>query len=385
MSIEEGKLRAYLDQALSAEELAKVKKELADSPEAQAALARLSQERHDFASYLTALTPPSGEQPDAAQAWRRFQRQISGQSNPTQTTAMKERIGNMLNQSFIKRYQPAFVLLTVVAIIAIALSFAPVRAVAGNLLKIFRVQTVKVVPVDKEDVEALRNNPNLEKLVDQFEPQLKVITDSEPQKVDSVDEAADLVNFDVAEITALPAEAGDPTITVYQQKVVHLQLDKELLEAVFEAAEIEVDLSDSIDAEPIIVTQPDTVVQKWHHEGEEIVSFTQMTAPAIEYPDGLDLNALGVAGLQLLGISKEEATTLGQTIDWANTIILPVPRDSEMTTTEISIKGTTGLLFAHPDPEDGGSAVTWTQNGKSYFINTDQPPDTVIEMAESVQ
>ena len=385
MRIDEGKLRAYLDQALPPEEAAQVKKQLAGSPEARAVLARLRQERADFAPYLAALAPPPEELSVASQAWRRWQAQITGPSSQFQITDIRERIKTMFNRSFIKRYQPVLAILTVVAIIAISFSFAPVRAVARDFLKIFRVQTIRVVQVDREQMEALRDNPNLKGLIDKLEAQIKVIADDEPQKVDSLDEAAELVGYPVVQITALPEDVGEPSITVHQEKVVHLQLDKDLLEAIFEAAEIEVDLPDSLNEEPIVVTQPNTVIQKWHEEGQVVLEFVQMTAPAIEYPDDLDLNALGVAGLQLLGMSKEEAETLAATIDWANTIILPIPNDSEITIAEVSINGANGLLFVNPDEEEGSTAVTWMQNGMSYFINGDYSAEQTIEMAESVK
>ncbi len=291
----------------------------------------------------------------------------------------------MASQPFIKRYQAAIAVLTAVAIIAIALSFAPVRAMAGNLLKIFRVQTVTIVPVDQEDMEALRNNPNLERLADQLEPQLEVIDEGEAQKVDSLDEAADLAGFQVAQITALPAEVGEPSISVFQQKIIRLQLDKELLEAVFEAAEIEIDLPDSLDEEPVIVTHPNTVIQTWYQEGEEILEFVQMPSPSISYPDGLDLDALGVAGLQLLGRSKEEAEKLGATIDWANTMVLPVPNNAKTEINEVSINGAKGLVFVNSDSEEDGAAIMWTHNGLSYLIKGDYSTDKVVEMAKSVE
>ena len=291
----------------------------------------------------------------------------------------------MINQPFVKRYQPLIILGTVAAIIAIALSFAPVRTMASNLLKVFRVQTVQIVPVDKEDMEALRNNPNLERLINQLEPQLEVAEDSEPEKVDSLDEAADKVKFQITRITTLPDEAGDPTITVLRQKVVQLQLDKALLAAVFEAAEIEVELPDSLNDEPLVIIHPDTVEQKWHQEGEKILEFIQMPAPSIEYPDGLNLDELGVASLQLLGMSAEEAAALGATIDWANTMVLPVPNNGKMEVEEVAINGARGLLFATPDSEDERVAVTWSQNGMSYFLAGKYPAATMVEMARSVQ
>ncbi len=385
MPIDEGKLRAYLDHALSPEERALVEQQLIDLPEAQTVLAQLNRERHDVAPYLAAIGPSPHQEPEAGQAWGRFQTRMSGQSKSTKPNRLEERINNMVNQPFIKRYQPLIILFTVVAIIAIALSFAPVRTMASNLLRVFRVQSVQVVSVEKEDMEALRNNPNLERLIDQLEPQLDVAEDSEPEKVDSLDEAADKVEFRIAQITALPAEAGNPTITVLRQKVVQLQLDKALLEAVFEAAEIEVELPDSLNDEPVVITHPDTVEQTWHREGEKSLEFIQMPAPSIEYPDGLDLDELGVASLQLLGMSAEEAKALGATIDWANTMVLPVPNNGDVDVEEVVINGAKGLVFANPDSEDDRAAVSWTRDGMSYFLAGKYPAGEMVDIAKSVQ
>jgi anti-sigma factor RsiW len=385
MRIDEGKLRAYLDRALSLQEMEQVKTQLAGSPEARVILARLSQERDDFAQLLAPLAPPPGNRSAAPQALRRVQTQITGQSNPSKNIDLRERISTMFNKSFIKRYQPAIAIFTVVAITAILFSFAPVRTMAASLLKIFRVQTVQIVPVDEDHMEAMKNNPEIKGLIEELEPEIKVLTDSEPQKVDSLAEAAELVNFDIAEITALPEGLGDPSsIMVHKQRVVQMNLDKDLLEAIFEAAEIEISLPDSLDEEPIVVTQPDTVIQKWQQDGKNVLEFVQMASPAIEYPDDLDLNALGVAGLQLLGMSKDEAEALAKTIDWANTLILPVPKNGQVSVTEISINGAKGFLFAEKDSDDE-AAVMWQNNGMSYFVNGDYAAEQMVEVAKSVK
>jgi anti-sigma factor RsiW len=384
MDIDEGKLRAYLDRSLGSAEQSEVEKQLAESAQATAALARLSQEHRAVAPYLAELSPRSGEQADASRAYRRIRSQISDPATQSVAAQMIERITEMMRQSFIKRHQLAITVLVVAAVVAVALSFAPVRAMAGSLLQIFRVQTVRVVPVDRDDMEALRNNPNLEELVDQLKPQVDVDDDSEPQKVDTFDEAEQLAGFQVAKIAALPEDAGDVSISVRLQKVVQLQLDKDLLEAVFDAAEIEINLPDSINDQPVIVTHPNSVVQEWHREGQEILEFSQMTSPAIEYPDGLDLDAFGVAGLQLLGKSKEEAETLGSTIDWANTMVLPLPNDSDTSVTDVSVNGTPGVVFVGSNSADEKAAIMWTRNGMSYFMKGQFSAEQMIDMAKSV-
>lgn len=385
MRIDEGKLRAYLDEALSPEELEKVEKLLADSPEAQACLARLSQERDDFAQYLAALAPPSGESSAAPAALLRLQTQVRGQSAQTKTTKIGERRKGMF-ESFVRRHQSAIAILAVVAVAVGLFSFAPVRAVASDFLNIFRVQAVTTVPVDTEHVKAMADDPRFRGLIDQLDPQIEGMSGEEPQKVDSLDEAAELVDFRVAQIIDLPADIKVPSsIKVYKREVVRLNLDKDLLEAIFEAAEIEISLPDSLNEEPIVVIQPDSVAQEWWQENELDISFVQMTSPEVEYPNDLDLSELGVAGLQLLGMSEEEANALGETIDWANTLVLPIPKDARMSVTEVSINGADGFTFASPDSEDGGAAVIWQRDGISYLLSGDYSADQIVKVAESVK
>jgi hypothetical protein len=388
MRVDEGKLRAYLDQTLSSTEQEAVEKYLAQSPEAQTVLGQLQQEQQETAQYLAALAPSSRDYSAPSQALTRLQTHLESQTNKSLTVEMEERISEMFNKSFIKRYQPAIIALTLVMVIAILFSFAPVRAMAGNFLKIFRVQTIQVVPVDAERLEALENNPEFKGLMDQFEPQIEVISEEEePRPVASLAEAAALVDFPVAEITALPSDLADASskIEVQEQIVAHLTLDKDLLQAVFEAAEIDITLPDSLNESPLIITKPDTVMQEWRAGDEVLLGFMQLPAPSVEYPDDLDLNALGVAGLQFLGMSKAEATALGATIDWANTLVLPIPSDTELTVSEVSVNGTKGTLFTEEEAKGDDTALMWQQNGMTYFVAGNYTADEILAIAQSVK
>jgi len=387
MRIDEGKLRAYLDQALSPDELKAVEDHLRHSTEAQATLRQLRQAQAALTEGLNLLTPPQKDISPASQAFNRFQTNLGGQKT-TPINRFNERIQIMFNNSFVKQYQSAIAALAVVAVVAILFSFAPVRALAGDFLKVFRVQNVEVIPVDVDQIEAMENNPEFKGLMDQFEPQLEVISEeSEAQPVSSLAEAAGQVDFSVAEITALPSDLSNAPsrIMVEDEMIAHLNLDKDLLQAVFDAAEIEVALPDSLDEAPLVITKPDSVIQEWR-EGEKVVlGFMQLPAPSIEYPDDLDLDAFGVAGLQLLGMSKAEAVALGATIDWANTLILPIPSDANVMVSEISVNGDKGFLFTSEDPGDDGVGLMWQRNGTTYMIEGDYTPDEILKMAESVR
>lgn len=378
----EAKLRAYLDEALPDDELDRIEQHLAHSSRARATLTRLRQNMAETGKALSLLTPTDLHHSSAPQALQRLQAKLADE--PTINLNWIERMSIMFNKSFLKRHQPAITALTLFLVLVIAFSFAPVRAMAGDLLKIFRVQEVKVIPVDANHLENLENNSELNSLMEEFASKTETLVDGgEPQEVASLSEAANHVDFTIAEVTNVPSNAGALSkIAVLERSVHQLQLDPDLTEAIFEAAGIEIDLPDTLKETPIILTRPPMVLQSWGSEGEERLGFAQLRSPEIEYPEDLNLDELGVATLRFLGLSEAEAVALGATIDWANTLILPVPSDADVTIAEVSINGAPGTLFQESDGDD--SAVMWQKDDMTYMLTGPYAPDQLLAIAQSV-
>lgn len=293
----------------------------------------------------------------------------------------------MLTKSFIKRHQPAVIALALILTFAVALSFAPVRAFAGDLLKIFRVQEVKVVPVDVGHLENIESNEELSGLLEQFSPDEKVLIEGgEPVEVASLSEAAAMVDFPVAEVTNVPAGAGPlQMIGVGQESVYEVQLDPDLMEAIFAAADIDIDLPDSLHDTPVTVTRPTMLLQRWGDDDMTGLGYLQLRSPQIEYPDDLDLDELGVAMLQFLGYSKAEAIALGASINWANTIVLPIPTDADYEVTDVSVNGASGTLFEESPESGSNTMLMWQKGGMSYLLIGPYNADQILEIAESVR
>jgi len=388
--LSEAILRAYLDQALPARELAQVEHDLAQAAAPQAALVRLRRDMEETGQTLSLLTPTDFDRSPALPALKRLQATLATQPRGfIKLHWIKlhwlERILAMFSKSFIKRHQSAVTALTLILLLVVTFSFAPIRAMAGDFLKIFRVREVKVIPVNVEHLENMENNQELSSLLEQFSPETEAVVDGgEPQEVASLSEAAARVDFPIAEATNLPAGAGSLNkIAVLDRSVHQLQLDPDLAEAIFEAAGIEIDLPASLKETPIILTRPAMVLQSWGSEDEAGLRFVQLRSPEIEYPEDLDLNELGVAILQFLGRSEEEAIAQAAAIDWANTLILPIPSDANVTTTEVSIDGAPGTLFLEDD--GAANAVMWQKDGLTYMVTGPYAADQILEIAKSVR
>lgn len=384
-NIDKAVLRAYLDNALSVTDTTRVEHYLANSADARAVLDQIRREIDYVEQAMETLSPSGVTTSSATTAFNQLQSQLAQNTPFDENRSFIERINSMFLISFFKRHQFATIATTIALVLFIALSFAPVRAFAGGLLSVFRVQQVQVIPIDAQRMEDLKNNEEFSSLMEQFSPEERIIVDGgEPQTVASIAEAASMVDFSVAEISAVPADAGaQRDISVMQKSVQEMDIDPDLAEAIFEAAGINVDLPDSLRDTPIRITRPTMIMQAWGDE--DGLHFGQMRSPEIEYPDDLNLNELGASGLQVLGYSQTEAETLAANIDWANTLLLPAPTDGDMVVTEISINGVDGTIIEHVKEDKHGTMLMWQRDGITYLLNGPYNADQLAEIAQSVQ
>ena len=221
-------------------------------------------------------------------------------------------------------------------------------------------------------------------LLDQFDPNAEVVSGGgDPQEVESIEDAAGSVDFSIAAIGRLPDDVGSLNkIMVHEHSVVHLKLDKDLLESIFSAAQIEISLPDSLNESPIVVSKSAGISQEWGTDEGSTLSFAQFRSPAVDYPDDFNIDEFGVAVLQFLGRSEEEARKMGETIDWANTLLLPIPGDADVSATEVDINGAGGVLF---DKGQNQARLMWHTNGMTYMLGGEYSAEQLLDMARSVQ
>ncbi len=94
---------------------------------------------HDFIERQLSTLEPSPSEPPA--------------SVPIAHMKLQNRIGerknvSMLERLFLRRFKPAWGMLTAVALLVLILAFLPVRAIATDFLGLFRVERIAVVEVN---------------------------------------------------------------------------------------------------------------------------------------------------------------------------------------------------------------------------------------------
>jgi hypothetical protein len=120
----------------------------------------------------------------------------------------------------------------------------------------------------------------------------------------------------------------------------------------------------------------------------------QSPGPEVALPDGVDLAELGALGLQMAGMSAEEARLFAARIDWRTTLLVPIPAEGG-SFREVDVRGRKGLLVsgrqAEKTAEDGTkrpgrwhSVLLWADEDRVYAAAGPGHGLEVLEMAESI-
>ena len=309
---------------------------------------------------LTVLAP--AETPSKSVAFARLQSEIS---NP------KSQIYQ--GGKPMTRQRTLAIGLAAVLFIAALFSFPAVRATASDFLGLFRVQKFAPISISPGQMAML------EQLAEEGMAPGELEIRHEPgaaAAVDSLAEAGIQTGLNVRTIAGL----GDPSaINVIDGGDGRLRIDLAAARALMEAAGADPTLlPDNLDGAVVQVTVFPGVQQSW---GEEF-TFLQAPSPLVDYPDDVDAQALGEAALQVLGTEPREAHRIAQSIDWAGTLLMPIP--SEMVTyNEVTIDGVGGVAL---EPLDGsGGALMWQKEGIIYLLSTQGGTDELLNLAESLR
>jgi hypothetical protein len=278
-----------------------------------------------------------------------------------------------------------------VLVFAMSFAFQPVRTLANDLLSLFRVQKIQFVEVDPANIpddEALEAMAG--KLESVLQDQVEFQSDGEPQEVDvaTARSMVDFARFPTAIETA-------PRVTVKPGMHLWAKIDLPQIRALLAELGYEAELPDEIDGAEVSVDF-DTLVMATYGacrsdeiEGEydpaKCQVLLQMPSPAVEAPPELDIDQLGRAYLQLLGMSESEARRFSERVDWTTTLVVPVPQSSNLSYREVQVDGVTGTWIASSRRSQQQYALTWIKGDVVYSLAGVGSVEDALEVANSLQ
>lgn len=367
----EGELRAALDQELDQDQL----HHLQACPNCQARQLQIQTEHSRIADRLAFLAPDHEPVPSVRSAWRRSPHH-----------AMKQKETSMFKRFF--AFPVARVGAVAILALALLLSFPTTRAFASELLNLFRVQQVAVLPIDTSGLEALTGNKALGNQMSELMSNSTEVTKAPTESVSVADatEASQAAGFDVR----LPKEMTASNITVSGSSAFTFTMDRAKVQAVLdEAGRNDLVLPAAIDGAKISMDIPasvsttfgdcpDPAAEQDVHGAErgpgmtqrypDCIVFGQMPSPTVSAPADVNMAELAQIGLEFTGLSRDEAAALAKTIDWTSTLVVPLPYDAA-TYSDVSVDGVTGSLIQSDSEYTAQFALLWVKDGIIYFVS----------------
>lgn len=311
---------------------------------------------------LSVLSPTAAERPESApQALARLRTEI----DPKRDSYFFGRIMEMFKRKY------ALAAMAFLVLFSLAFAFPSVRAAASDFLGLFRVQKFAAISISAEQLAMLEEIAESGLLPGEIQ---MIEEPGQPTAVSSLAQAEAAIGQSVKTLTGLGVPDRIYTMTGGSGRLI---VNVEDTRAIVETAGVDPALiPDSLDGQPVDVTVYPAVSQQW----DEIV-FLQSPSPLVEYPEDVDTVALGEALLQILGMDTRQARRLAGSIDWTNTLLLPVP-ENVASFSEVQIDGVSGIALTSLNGRD--TALMWQKDGVVFVLSGSEVAD-LIKVAESIQ
>jgi len=378
--LDDGTLLTLLDGELETHASQLAIQHLDGCPRCQEALIRLQTRRQRLQVALAQLTL---EQAQNFIPWQSAHMLHKRRLNQTHES---EKETATMSKIFARRYRPAWIVLAVVLVLAIALSFAPVRTLANSFLGLFRVQQINVIEIDPGDLPAqLSESTDFQALLSE---NVTFEGGGEAFSVATPEEAAAQLGFN----PRLPDQAAETlTLTVTPGGSATFVVDLARVQALLQAIErSDIELPAELDGATAVLEVPANLSAGWgdcefdveamreagydpdmpgaNYPLSNCTTLVQMASPTISAPEGLDIQQLGQAYLQVLGMDREQAEQFASSVDWTTTLVLPVPR-YQARYSQVMVDGVEGVLIQEgQDQPQAGYMLTWVKDGILYAL-----------------
>lgn len=353
---DQGKLLLYMDKALTEQEMLETGLHLKTCPDCR----RLLQELHLDLEHTRKLIDPWLEQaelvpvPDTRQAWDSINRQVS----------VRKR-GNKYMK--IKKWAVAC---SLVLALGIVFTVPSLRAAAGNLLQVFRVEKVSSISLSQDEIkqitEALKSG----------DPDMNM---NNYGKFESIgQQSSSELNAEQVKTLAfavkLPEGAWDSQNKITLEKFPEMRITPkvERINQLLTALGSTELMPASLDGKTFTIKTNDMVTLK-----TPVYMLTQGQAPTVNAPDDVDVNRL-VQAMLAIPIWPENVEQQMKAIDdWQHTLVVPGENAQK-----VDINGVQGVLTQ----VDGRSQLVWQDQG-ILFLMVNQPgsSDDVLQIARSMR
>jgi hypothetical protein len=386
--LSDGRLRAYQDLELDGTEIERINAHLASCDSCRIRAGTIKERSAFVGERFQGISPTTSYTTDGLNRAR-----LDAYLSTKEVQPMFKNIVSRHSHLLIA----AVLLLTIVFS---SLAFPQVRAIATNFLGLFRVEKVAVVPFNPANIpdEITNAGPRIEQMLAD-----DVVFEEfgEVYEVASPAEASAAAGIPIR----LPYSLAEPSkITVQPGAQLTFKVDIGRMRAILdEMGKEDIDIPQYLQGQTVTADLPVSVTTMYgdcqvdleaaREEGfdpdvpysgnSNCTVLVQLASPTVSAPPGLDIDQVGTTFLELTGMSPEEAERFSQRVDWATTLIIPVPNYSA--STDVLVDGVQGVWVYQPDRGDRTRfLLAWVKNGIVYSLSGRGTLEEAIHIANSL-
>ncbi len=354
MLITDGELRAFLDGEVTEERRQVIERALQDEPALARRLETMRRSSAWAADTLEALeeTAPTA---DAQAAFASLQ--LGGRSSARRLPTWAAIAASLLLCAGLMTWQPA-------------------RAMAQRLLGFLRFESVAVIEIDRG---MMRNRPSEQQaqlFAQALSDSVEQIKEPGPSRSAATrEQAAEWAKLDLR----LPAgRVEQPVLTVTDSSAMQMEVDLVRVERMIDViGGSDIEIPQRLDGATVRVDIFEVASAFYggcwgERRKKEVGCFqlVQTRSPSVVTTPALDLGEIARLGLEVAGMSGDDAAAVTGSIDWASTLVIPVPKN-HVRQQEIEVDGVDGVLMVEDIARDGPQeyAILWVKNGVAYGLN----------------
>lgn len=382
MCYDEGTIQAYLDDEVTAAEKLHIKNHLANCSHCQGMLKELQENSAFVNLHLTTYKKQLDRLEPAADFYK-----------PDYQSVVNEHINYQPKKgvfAMLAKYKKLAGAAAVVACLGLSLSFAPVRSVAAQILTLFRVQKIETTGISINDLNQIQqafynNGTKLDikkfgKVENERTGDFRQVSWAEAQKS---------FDFNPLKPSYLPDKMKlDPSFGIQPATKINFILNVKNVNAVITELGGKNLLPEDLDGKNFSMAMAPALqlsASGGESKDSKYLNLIQTPSPEIKLPDGVDVNEVRKAILDLPVIPPEVKQKLASLKDWQNTLYVPQPPNG--TTEEVSVNGAGGVIVKEKwgDGRDNNTLL-WQKDGILYLMNGNNiSAEEMLKSAESLE
>ena len=277
---------------------------------------------------------------------------------------------------------------SVAAVLVVSLSFPQVQAAASDFLSIFRMDKVEFVKVTQDDLAQVEGWLNSGKA---GEMELKGIgklwiDEADQGKIDKGEHNKYYNSRESAEkagvkLPAIPSDMTFEGVDVSTPYTIHFEMNVEKANKLLAQLKVENRFDENLSGKRFSLHVAN-MQNIWMKNDKDSISYSVVSAPELQAPEGVDMAQLRDTMLSLPFIPNNVKKQMLSIDDWQHTLPLPYLEDGDSKMKEVKVHGQAGVLITNSYHKQ----LIWQENGQIHTLGgSNSTEEELLALAKNLK